>query len=89
MKHKIIIELVYDSKNGFRNKDGIIDYATHSDEVKIDNELKYLSKKDISAVFYKISHFFQLLCIRKFDDFLNEKTIKSHLKLKDKKNVIN
>ena len=49
MKHKIIIELVFNPET----KDDI--------EVEIDNELEHLKKKDRAIAFGAISHYFKVL----------------------------
>ena len=49
MKHKIIIELVFNPET----KDDV--------EVEIDNELEHLKKKDRAIAFAAISHYFKVL----------------------------
>ncbi len=49
MKHKIIIELVFNPET----KDDV--------EVEVDNELEYLKKKDRAIAFAAISHYFKVL----------------------------
>ena len=54
-------------------------------EVEADNELEHLTKKERATAFYAISHYFKLLV----DEITFQDTTENHLKLKEKKNVIN
>jgi hypothetical protein len=69
MKHKIIIELVFNPET----KDDV--------EVEIDNELEHLKKKDRAIAFAAISHYFKVLV----KVLVDENTIGNHLESKEKK----